>query len=118
MKDMSCLCEGCRNKKSITLVEIKEVDSSQELYKLAIEKWGKDAQIGMFIEEIGETLVALNKMNRTVNGITKDEFIQELIDLEIMLEQMKVMFFTPEWEPWKTNKLIRLGELLGADEGE
>ena len=86
----------------------------RELYQLALEAWGADAQIGMFIEEIGEVLTALNKMNRKSNGCSTEDFIEELVDLEIMLEQMKNLFPCTDWNQIKYRKLSRLEEKLGV----
>lgn len=86
----------------------------EKLYILAIETWGADAQIGMLVEEIGEVLTALNKKGRNTNGCSTDDFVGELVDLSIMLDQMKVIFRDYHWESKKQYKLSRLAERLGV----
>ena len=56
---------------------------------LAVELWGKEAQIATFIEEIGEFLQAWNKLNR--GAITEEEYVSEIADVYIMLQQMIYM---------------------------
>ena len=87
------------------------------LYKKAIQKWGKESQINMAIEECAELIVALSKRFRNRNGSTVDDVIGEMVDVEIMLEQLKLIFdegvfgvFT--FEIFKNKKLEKLKELL------
>lgn len=88
-----------------------------ELYKKAIEKWGKEPQITMMIEECGELITALAKKDRCSNGSTIDDIIGEMVDVEILLEQLKIIFnegkfgcFT--FEIFKRRKLLKLEKLL------
>ena len=86
---------------------------NSEIYKRAIVKWGTRAQEGMFIEEIGEVLTAFNKRFRYTNGCTHDEFLEELVDLDIMLEQMRIIHdVLGQWDIIKNMKLARLEERL------
>jgi len=62
------------------------------VYKKAVEKWGVASQIKMAIEECGELIVKLCKLDRKVNGSTLEELSAEIADVEIMLEQIKEMF--------------------------
>lgn len=86
----------------------------QKLYIEAIERWGEDAQIGMLIEEMGEVLTALNKRGRTGNGCSTDDLVSEFVDLQIMLDQMKIIFKDYDWESKRTFKLERLAKKLGV----
>ena len=88
-----------------------------DLYKKAIQKWGKEPQIRMMIEECGELITALAKKDRCSNGSTIDDIIGEMVDVEIMLEQLKLIFnngrfgcFT--FQIFKQKKLQKLQELL------
>ena len=63
-----------------------------ELYKKAIRKWGKEPQITMMIEECGELITALAKKDRNSNGSTIDDIIGEMVDVELLLEQLKLIF--------------------------
>lgn len=80
----------------------------KELYKQALEMWGKKTQILMAVEEFTELnkelLCHLRGRNRTV------DIWEEMADAEIMLEQMKGIFgFSKKI---KKKKLERLKERL------
>jgi len=90
-----------------------------ELYKQAIKKWGEDAQIQMCIEECAELIVKLSKRNRNSNGSTTDDIISELVDVEIMIEQLKIIYAKKDskfnsftFEVYKRKKIKRFAERL------
>jgi len=88
-----------------------------ELYKKAVQKWGKEPQINMAIEECGELIVSLSKRSRNNNGSTVDDIIGEMVDVEIMLEQLKLIFGSGKFgvftfEIFKRKKLLKLEKLL------
>jgi len=88
-------------------------DDPEELYREAIEKWGEEAQVGMFIEEIGEALTALNKISRNTNGLPVIDFVGELADLSIMIEQMLIIYDGEGYfNTIRTEKLQRLQRRL------
>ena len=91
--------------------------TQRQLYELAVTTWGAPAQVGMFHEEVGEALVALNKVTRQTNGCTVDKLLEELVDLEIMVEQLQVIYnLSPlVWERVKKAKLHRLAQRLNVD---
>lgn len=64
----------------------------ESLYNDALFILGFEAQKGMFIEEIGEVLTALNKVTRINNGCSIEDLINEFIDVDILLNQMKIAF--------------------------
>ncbi len=61
--------------------------SNKDLYKKALDVWGEDAQIGMVIEECGELLSAINKLER--GRVTEEDFMEEVVDVYIMMNQMR-----------------------------
>jgi hypothetical protein len=82
----------------------------QELYKRAIKLWGKTAQIDMAIEEMAELTQALCKIKRKTQpkGIIYNLF-EEIADVEIMLEQLKIIFNCEDIVlEYKDQKLERL----------
>ena len=82
------------------------------LYEGALEKWGIDSQLGMTQEECAELIKAINKWHR---GIATDtELIEECIDVELMINQMREYFKNDmvTWERIKAEKLARLEFLL------
>ena len=90
---------------------MKEIEES--LYAEALQIWGLDAQKGMLVEEVGELLQSLNKLNR---GDNIEKFIEELVDVSIMINQMLMVYDTPNkaiCNMIKTEKLLRLAERLG-----
>ena len=97
------------------------------LYKKALKQWGAEAQCHMGIEEAAELLVevsritgmlikALCKLWRVKDGISYDKakmLLQyEIADMDIMVEQLKVIFGTSEIEQFKNEKLERLKQRL------
>lgn len=90
----------------------------KELYRKAMEKWG-NAQIGMMIEECSELITVLAKYRRKINGSSFVEITEEMADVEIMLEQMKVFFDNYNVvELEKEEKLKRLENLLKDEKEE
>ena len=61
------------------------------ILRAAIKAWGKQSQINMLHEEIGELLQAVNKYDRKSTTETWENLVEEIADVEIMLEQLKLM---------------------------
>jgi hypothetical protein len=91
---------------------------AETLYTLALGKWGVRAQEGMLIEEIGEVLVKFNKRIRDRNGCSEEDFMRELVDLQIMVEQMEMLYPVELWQTVRKHKLERLASMLGYEEVE
>jgi NTP pyrophosphatase (non-canonical NTP hydrolase) len=103
--------------------EEKYVDShEQELYKRALKYWGKEAQIEMMIEEASELIVALqhykryamNKPNNESNWHYGEHVCEEIIDVQIMINQIKLMFDKEKLSIWRYQKLCQLVERILA----
>ena len=59
-------------------------------YKVALRKWGIDAQVMMAVEEMSELTKELCKHFRgRPNG---EEIVDELADVTIMVEQLRLIF--------------------------
>lgn len=82
------------------------------IYEQAIAKWGIDSQLGMLVEECAEVIQAVNRRYR--KRINTRELIAEMVDVEIMLEQMRSFFPGETWDEIKAHKLQRLQERLEA----
>lgn len=78
----------------------------QDLYKQTIQRWGKEWQIDMFHEEVGELLSALNKYKR--GRVHSNEVVTEIADVQIMAEQLAEMFGSVAVYNEKLRKLDRL----------
>lgn len=70
--------------------------------------------MSMAIEEASELIKAICKLRR--NGVTENtvnDLAEEMADMEIMLEQLKMMFFLFEGvKEWKNYKLRRLSKMI------
>ena len=87
--------------------------NEKELYINAVNLWGKQSQVLMAIEEMGELLQALSKIQRKENGCDWDHVIQEIADVEIMMEELKVVFCVSD-EKFKEVKKAKLLKLENA----
>lgn len=97
-----------------------QIDAIKEAYSVAghrplltqaIERFGQDAQERMMFEEMSELQKAMCKLSRGKGCI--DDIAQEIADVEIMLEQMKILYQCEESTAlWKHEKLERLRSLL------
>lgn len=83
------------------------------IYELAIKKWGRDAQIVMAIEECAELQHALCKFLNNRNEKDLNAIADELADVEIMIEQLRILFANNgRVDAIKEAKLTRLVEML------
>lgn len=60
------------------------------IYQKIIKKFGKEAQMIVAIEECSELQKAITKLLRGYDNITA--LSEEIADVEIMIEQLKIMF--------------------------
>lgn len=89
--------------------------NEKEIYKRALDVYGKEAQICMVFEEMAELQKELCKYLRESEII--GNITEEIADVEIMLEQMKLLFgIEKEVEKEKKYKLKRLEERLKEKE--
>jgi len=88
--------------------------SEQELYEDAIKLWGKESQVLMAIEEMGELLQVLSKVTRKVNGCPVIDVINEIVDVDILLQQLKVVFEVKDkhYNIIKAKKLQKLKSII------
>lgn len=87
-----------------------------EVYSQALEKWGVKAQIGILFEEMAELQNALCKMLRS--RVSSYDVITEIADVQIMTEQMQVLFGIENVKEEKKRKFERLKERLKKGGGE
>lgn len=82
-----------------------------ELYRKALATWGPEAQLNMVVEECAELINAVQKWRRY--RIDYVDVLQEGVDVELMVEQLKLMLDAPTlWENVRKDKLERLAKLL------
>lgn len=87
-------------------------EERKAVYEAALQKWGAEAQVNKFTEELGEFLVELGRMRNGVGD--RDAFAEELADLTIMLEQLRLIYGVDEMVcgnmDYKINRLMgRIG---------
>ena len=90
-------------------------DEREVILRRAIGIYGNIAQIGMLHEEMGELMVAINKCERAgYTDETEAHVREEIADVQIMLDQMRIIFGPTE--EIEQAKLLRLRERLDAAE--
>ena len=99
-------------------LELSHPTNDAKIYKDAIKVWGEQSQIEMIKEECLELALALQKMNR-VGGRELDveryeKVIDEIADVEIMIEQARILFSGELIDKRKEYKLKRLAERLST----
>ena len=70
------------------------MNTRTQQYTDALECWGAEFQTSMFHEEIGEVLTAISHEKRRRCG--EKAVLEELADLQIMLNQMVILYGTDE----------------------
>lgn len=79
--------------------------------KRAVEVFGKDTQLLMYFEEAGELAQAISKDKRGFGS--KDNIVEEIADVEIMLEQLKHIYKCHHVvERMKEQKIMRLSSRI------
>lgn len=82
----------------------------------ALEHYGERAQVDMILEEMAELSKALLKLRRAQKfrelgqWLLMEDVAEEIADVQIVLDQMKLLF--PGWETWMQKKLQRLEERI------
>lgn len=62
-----------------------------DLYEKLVKQYGKDHQLQVMVEEMGEAITAISQRQNRGRG-TEDDMIEEIADVVIMTEQMRVIF--------------------------
>ena len=84
----------------------------KDILNAAIEKYGRDSQMDMMIEEMSELTKALIKYRRSgYHHALLREIHEEMADVRIMFDQMKIIFGATDGE--EARKTRRLAERLG-----
>ena len=90
-----------------------KISKRNALYQQAIDLWGENAQIDMMVEECAELIQALQKRKRA--SFLRLKVAEEIADVEIMCEQMKLIFDAQLIKKYKQDKLIRLFARIDAE---
>lgn len=87
----------------------------QEVYRLALDTWGADAQTLMAFEEMSELQKELCKHARGRDN--REKISEEIADVLIMLDQMMILHDCKQAvKEWKQRKLKRLAGRLTREE--
>lgn len=78
----------------------------QSLFETVITKFGFDAQKAMAVEECAELINALCKEKR--GRATDDDIITEIADVQIMCEQLAIIYGKEKVRQERLRKLLRL----------
>ena len=68
--------------------------NNTDLYQKADERWGKDKQIMMLVEETGEMLAKISQFNR--GRVTLEELVEEMVDTMMMIDQVFYLLQVPK----------------------
>lgn len=78
-------------------MEIEKMNITRsKVLRLAVDTYGKDAQVDMMIEEMSELTKAICKLKRAQTEAAAikaiHSIIEEAADVQIMLDQMRIIF--------------------------
>jgi len=90
----------------------------QELYQEALILWGEDVQVAIAIEEMAELIQALIKLERDRRDANDDKVREEIADVEIMMEQLRILFGPKRIDEIKAHKLRRLQRRIKSGGGK
>lgn len=85
-------------------------DETKAVLNAAIIHWGKELQMDMVIEECAELIHVISAFRR--GRATTDQMLDELADVLIMADQLKVMFGPTRVQIHYDRKLERLKNRL------
>lgn len=89
-------------------------ESEIKAFEKAIETYGINNQVIVAIEELSELQKELCKVLRINLGRPRSRMAEEIADVEIMLEQLKMIFKNDEnVEMYRLDKVVRLKTRLG-----
>ncbi len=78
----------------------------RNLYLEAIEKWGDEAQLDKAIEECAELILAIQ--HRKIHRATNEHVIEEVADVQILMDQLSIIFNEDAVADMKVKKLDKL----------
>lgn len=88
--------------------------SEEEVFREAIKQYGEANQLVVLFEEMSELQKEVCKSFRFERVTRKRYIAEELADVEIMLEQAKMIYgIDDDVEMWRLDKIVRLKHRLG-----
>ncbi len=100
--------------------EYDRTSCDERIMRQAIETYGVQAQCDVAIEEMAELTKAIVKIRRVADDYGKtqaalDNLLEEIADVDIMIDQMKIMWGPKQVEECRRKKLERLNRRLNDD---
>lgn len=107
-------CDPAPPYEVVTTPDLPKISEKEfdEVIKLAIKTYGKEAQTQMLFEEMAELQNALCKLARGRG--TADQVCEEIADVMIMCFQMAQIYGPKLVEGWAEYKIARLKDRLNA----
>lgn len=126
---MNCFASECHSKcrNNLALLAADRLERSanacemapddERIMQQAIEIYGVQARCDVAIEEMAELTKAIMKIRRVADDYGKtqaalDNLLEEIADVDIMVEQMKIMWGQKQVEEYRRRKLERLAKRL------
>ena len=82
------------------------MEETIDILQKALDRWGKELQVNLAIEEMGELIVALNHFRRGRVGI--EAVCEEIADVAIAMEQLTMICGPDKVDRFYSEKLARL----------
>ena len=114
------LCEDAADRLERSANAGKMVPDDERIMQQAIETYGVQAQCDVAIEEMAELTKAIVKIRRVADDYEKtqaalENLLEEIADVDIMIDQMKIMWGPKQVEEYRRKKLERLDRRLQDD---
>lgn len=87
-----------------------------EVLRSAVEVWGEDLQIDIAIEELSELTTELARRQRGRDSYSA--IVEEIADVQLCLDQLKLMYNRESVEMAEQSKVERLKQRVEADRDE
>lgn len=85
-------------------------NTEQKILADAVTTYGVQSQVEQMVEECAEFIAKVNQRRR--GRIDMKDLIEEMVDVEIMVKQMKLIFGGPEWLNFELDKMTRLEQRI------
>lgn len=114
------LCEDVADRLERSANAGKMVPDDERIMQQAIETYGVQAQCDVAIEEMAELTKAIVKIRRVADDYGKtqaarENLLEEIADVDIMIDQLKIMRGPKQVEEYRRKKLERLDRRLNDD---
>lgn len=116
------LCEEAADRLERSANAGEMVPGDERIMRQAIETYGVQAQCDVAIEEMAELTKAIVKIRRVADDYEKtqaalDNLLEEIADVDIMIDQLKIMRGPKRVEEYRRKKLERLERRLNDELG-